>query len=72
MFKDKNPPKPATRPQDLPGWQVPKRGVGDQVERIAQPIAKVIDKALGTDIQNCNSCKRRRDYLNKRFSQSDA
>ena len=50
----------------------PKRGVGDQVERIAQPIAKVIDKALGTNIQGCGGCKRRRDYLNKRFSKPDA
>jgi len=67
MFKDKNPPKPITRPQDLPVL-----GVGDQVERIAQPIAKVIDKVLGTKIQECGGCKRRRDRLNDRFSKRDS
>ena len=72
MFKDKNPPKPITRPQDLPGWKAPVLGVGDQVERIAQPIAKVIDKVLGTKIQECGGCKRRRDRLNERFSKRDS
>ncbi len=72
MFKDKNPPKAITRPQDLPGWKAPAPGVGDQVERIAQPVAKVIDKVLGTNVQQCGGCKRRRDYLNKKFSKRDS
>lgn len=65
MFKDLNPPKPITKPQDIPGWKP--RGLGDRVERIAQPIAKVIDKALGTNVQGCGGCKKRRDALNKAF-----
>ena len=72
MFNDKNPPKPITRPQDVPGWKPAPSGLGDQVERIAQPVAKVIDKVLKTNVQGCKACKRRRDYLNKRFSRSDS
>ncbi len=65
MFKDLNPPKPITKPQDIPGWKP--RGLGDRVERIAQPIAKAIDKVAGTKIQECGGCKKRRDALNKAF-----
>ena len=67
MFKDLNPPKPITRPQDSPDWKAPARGLGDVVEKVAQPIAKAIDKVLRTDIQNCGGCKKRRDALNKAF-----
>lgn len=66
MFKDLNPPHPITRPQDSPDWKAPK-GLGDMVERIAQPIAKIIDRALGTKIQGCGGCKKRREALNKAF-----
>jgi hypothetical protein len=40
-------------------------GLGDVVASIAQPIAKGLDKILGTDIQNCGGCKQRREKLNK-------
>lgn len=65
MFKDLNPPNPITKPQDIPGWKP--RGLGDRVERIAQPIAKVIDKVAKTNIRECGGCKKRRDALNKMF-----
>jgi hypothetical protein len=42
-------------------------GLGDRVERIAQPIAKIIDKVAGTDIQECGGCKKRKEWLNKNF-----
>lgn len=45
-------------------------GLGDRVERIAQPIAKVIDTALGTDIQNCGGCQKRKQWLNERFPET--
>jgi len=68
MFEDLNPPKPITKPQDIPGWTKPKsKGLGDKVEKIAQPIAKVIDRVAGTNIQGCGACKKRRDKLNKMF-----
>ena len=73
MFKDLNPPNPITRPQDSPDWQgtdSPKpspSGLGDRVERIAQPIARVIDSLAGTNIQQCGGCKKRREALNKAF-----
>jgi len=38
--------------------------LGDKVHAVAQPIAKVIDQTLGTKIQGCSACKRRRDRLN--------
>jgi hypothetical protein len=44
------------------------KGLGDVVKKIAQPIAKGIDAVAGTDIQNCSSCEKRRQALNKMFS----
>jgi hypothetical protein len=67
MFKDNNPPKPITKPQELGGWTPPPEGLGDRVERIAQPIAKMIDKVAGTNIQGCGACQKRKEYLNKHF-----
>ncbi len=45
------------------------RGLGDAVERIAQPIAKAIDSVAGTNIQECGGCKRRKEWLNKHTGQ---
>lgn len=73
MFKDLNPPNPITIPQDSPDWQgtdspKPKpSGLGDRVERIAQPVARVIDRLAGTNIQGCGACQKRKEYLNKKF-----
>ena len=46
---------------------VTRRGLGDRVERIAQPIAKAIDKIAGTDIQGCGGCQKRKEFLNHHF-----
>jgi hypothetical protein len=40
-------------------------GVGDVVEMIAQPIARVIDRVAGTNVQECGGCSKRRDALNR-------
>lgn len=40
-------------------------GLGDLVEKAAKPIAKVIDKIAGTDLENCEGCKKRKEKLNK-------
>jgi hypothetical protein len=45
----------------------PNIGLGDRVERIAQPIARVIDRVAGTNIQGCGACQKRKEYLNKKF-----
>ena len=42
-------------------------GLGDRVERIAQPISSVIDRVAGTNIQGCGACQKRKEYLNKNF-----
>jgi hypothetical protein len=39
--------------------------LGDVVHTIAQPIARGIDSALGTDIENCGGCAKRRASLNQ-------
>lgn len=39
--------------------------LGDAVESIAKPVAKVIDKIAGTDIQNCGGCAKRKEVLNR-------
>ena len=43
------------------------RGLGDVVELVAQPVAKAIDKIAGTRIQHCGGCKKRKEFLNKKF-----
>ena len=42
-------------------------GLGDRIEKLAQPIARVIDKVAGTRIQGCGACQKRKEYLNKKF-----
>lgn len=39
--------------------------LGDKVESIAQPIAKGLDKLLGTNIADCGGCQKRKEKLNK-------
>ena len=56
--------------EDEPATQTepsPIRGLGDVVAKVAQPIAKVIDKIAKTNIQGCGGCARRQEYLNKKF-----
>lgn len=40
-------------------------GLGDMVERVAKPIARALDKVLGTKLGDCDGCRRRRDKLNR-------
>lgn len=40
------------------------RGLGDLVAVVAQPIARALDRALGTDIEHCGGCAKRRAALN--------
>ena len=40
------------------------RGLGDVVKSVAHPVAKLIDGALGTDLQNCGGCQGRQEWLN--------
>jgi hypothetical protein len=41
------------------------RGAGDAVATVAKPIAKAIDAVAGTNLQNCDGCKRRQEKLNQ-------
>jgi hypothetical protein len=43
-------------------------GLGDAVALVAQPIARVIDRVAGTNIQNCGGCKQRQEMLNRLVS----
>jgi len=38
--------------------------LGDLVHSVAQPIAKGIDSALGTNMEGCSGCAKRRQILN--------
>lgn len=44
------------------------RGLGDVVEAVAKPVARIIDRVTGSDLAHCPGCARRRDMLNRRFS----
>jgi hypothetical protein len=39
--------------------------IGNVVESLALPVARLIDSVLNTDIQNCEACKKRRDRWNE-------
>ena len=41
------------------------RGLGDAVAVVAQPIARAIDRAFGTNVAGCGGCKARQAALNK-------
>lgn len=41
------------------------RGLGDVVEDVAKPVARVIDRIAGTDIAHCSGCAKRREALNR-------
>lgn len=43
------------------------RGLGDAVARVAKPIARIIDKALATKLEDCETCAERQELLNKAF-----
>lgn len=48
-------------------WARPRRqmrGLGDVVAVVAQPIARAIDRAAGTNVAGCSGCKKRQDALN--------
>jgi hypothetical protein len=40
-------------------------GAGDVIYKVAQPIAKVIDKMFHTSIAGCGGCQKRRKLLNR-------
>lgn len=49
-------------------------GLGDKVYKVANPIAKIIDKttsvlprSMQTNIEGCGGCKKRREALNNLF-----
>lgn len=41
------------------------RGLGDAVAKVAKPIARVIDRVAGTNLENCKPCHERQDWLNQ-------
>jgi hypothetical protein len=47
-------------------------GLGSKIERIAKPIAKVIDKTTRSNIANCGSCGKMRDRLNAGMTFSES
>jgi len=67
MDENKNKLELLARRKEIIERRLRQRGLGDRVERIAQPIARAIDKVAGTNIQGCGGCKKRREALNKAF-----
>jgi hypothetical protein len=41
------------------------RGAGDAVHQILNPIAKLVDDTLGTNLQGCSGCYKRQNEMNK-------
>ena len=61
----------AACPLTPPAWgpwdcgKVEMRGLGDAVAVVAQPIARTIDRVLGTNVAGCGGCKARQAALNR-------
>ncbi len=60
-------PDPRWRPwaEVVNRQQMRKRGLGDVVAAVAQPIARGIDAVAGTDLANCAGCGQRKKDWNK-------
>jgi hypothetical protein len=43
------------------------RGIGDLVEAVAKPVARVIDRVAHTRLTGCQACAKRRETLNRIF-----
>ncbi len=41
------------------------KGLGDRVESLLKPLARIIDWLFGTNLQNCRPCRRRKQKLNR-------
>jgi hypothetical protein len=57
-------PLPKVSPHKYPAEDQTIRGLGDIVHLAAQPIARILDHHLRTDIQHCAACAKRRQTLN--------
>jgi len=67
MDENKNKLELLARRKEIMERRLRQRGLGDRVERIVQPLARAIDRVAGTNIQGCGGCKKRKEYLNKKF-----
>jgi len=45
----------------------PRPGLGDRIAKVAKPIARRIDRVLGTNLKECKGCEDRVAWLNKHF-----
>ena len=50
----------------------PLKNLGDKIAAVAQPIARTIDSAIGTNVAGCSGCKQMRENLNSGMSLTDA
>jgi len=48
------------------------KNLGDKIAFVAQPMARGIDAALGTNVAGCKGCKKMRENLNSGMSLTDA
>jgi len=51
----------------VPDERPPIRGAGDAIERLAKPIAQMVKRLLKADLENCEGCESRKQWLNERF-----
>jgi hypothetical protein len=54
----------ARRPNRVKGATLPRGLLGDKIARIAQPIARAIDKVTGTKLAKCGGCKKMKERFN--------
>lgn len=47
-------------------------GLGDKIATVAQPVARTIDRVLGTNVAGCGGCKQMQQNLNNGMSIKNA
>jgi hypothetical protein len=57
---------------EIDGVPQPLSGLGTKIERVAKPIARVIDKVAWTKIAGCKGCRKMKDRLNEGMSFHEA
>ncbi len=56
---------PIKRFAPLPRQDKKLRGAGDAVALVAKPVARALDRVLGTRLAKCGECKSRQEWLNE-------
>lgn len=56
---------PPAKPTSKPPAPPVNHGLGDALARYLKPLARMMDKVAGTDLEHCPECQKRQEWLNR-------